>query len=131
LDSLEIQGVSEAQAALLRQELGLTEGQPVKNEVKFSDIQSAAIASGIALPLVKISAYQTDVNHVTLSLGFGPAFGARGGATGVVGGFAPAFAQAGVSTGVNNLTPVSKVEPVYPPLARQARVQGVVCYKLR
>jgi periplasmic protein TonB len=75
---------------------------------------------------------------------------ARGGITGAVGGFAPAFAQGGIqtpfdttppnagavetpfgtqlnSTGVNNyLTPVSKVEPVYPPLAKQARVQGVV-----
>jgi TonB family protein len=127
LDSLEIQGVSDAQAALLRQQLGLTEGQPVKTEVKFSDIQSAAIASGIALPLVKISAHQTDANHVALSLGFGGASGARGGATGVVGGFVPAFARGAVSTGVNNyLTPVSKVEPVYPPLARQAGVQGAV-----
>jgi TonB family protein len=147
LDSIEIQGLTDSHVALLRQRLGLIEGQPVKNEVKFSDIQSAAIASGIDLALTKISVHQPGANHIALSLGFGRAFGVKGGVTGAVRGFAPAFAiqtpfgptppNAGAvetpfgtqlnSTGVNNyLTPVSKVEPVYPPLARQARIQGAV-----
>src|SRR5262249_48762041 len=137
----------DSQVAQLRQQLGLNKGQPVKNEVSFSEIQSAAIASGIDLALTRISVHQPSTNHVALSLGFGRAFGVRGGVTGTVGGFSPAFPiqtpfgptppNAGAletlfgtqlnSTGVNNyLTPVSKVEPVYPPLAKQARIQGVV-----
>jgi protein TonB len=131
LDRLEIRGVADRQAADLRQRLGLSEGQPIPMDISDSRIKSAAEASGIRLPLTGVSVRGIGENRVGLYLTFGSAANPTG--TGVQTPFGvkaapgtPATPFGVVGGPARTLAPVTKVDALYPPLARQARVQGIV-----
>src|SRR5262249_35032392 len=123
-------------------------------DLSYSSIRDAALASGIDLDVLQISVTGASPNHFNLTLGFGPR-GQVQTPFGVIGGvgqrgnrtiqtpFEPAFVstpgviatpfgvkqvQSDTNTIATDrkLQPITTVEAVYPPLARQARVQGIV-----
>jgi len=151
LDRADIRGLTSTQADALRQRLGMFDGQPINFDLSYSSIRDAALASGIDLDVLQISVNGASPNHFNLTLVFGPRpqtqtpFGVVGGVgqrgdrtiqtpfgTVTPGAIATPFGAQQVQGDSNiiatdhKLQPITTVEAVYPPLARQARVQGVV-----
>jgi TonB family protein len=148
IDAIEIRGLSDPQLSALHQRVDAFVGKP-RNSV---DIQQAISESGAGSPY-SISNSKTADGKVTLVLAFGTEaiFGVPGvrtirtpfgdatiqtpfGATGARGGTATPFADStgpaptvfGADLNSSDIQPISKVDPIYPPLARQARIQGPV-----
>jgi TonB family protein len=137
LDSIRIQGLSELEASDLQRRLGLVQGQPVPSDISYNTIKDAATAIGISRPVNELSVVGTSDNRVLFTLGFGrePLFGQRGGVRtpfGVVGGVGPQtpFGDATLTPTIA-IEPISKVDVVYPRLAQEARIQGVVVLEVK
>ena len=120
LEKFEVHGVSEAQATALKQRLQLLEGQPINTQITQGELQALAKSVGIELPFTEVLVRGTGTDRVQLTLGFGPAQ-----ISGVVGGRL-ANPHGDVISDSQDANLVSRVLPEYPPLAKGARVQGVV-----
>jgi TonB family protein len=152
VDRVDIHGLSEPQLSDLRQRTNALVGKPFD----FSQFLQAIRGAAAGVPyLIRTNQLSGDKVSVDLALGadakFEPEFvktptGQRGAVGGVIqtpfGPVAnPRASSAGTDSNgapspddslplVPNLQPVSGVDPVYPPLARQARIQGVVVMRV-
>jgi TonB family protein len=146
VDHIDIRGLSEPQLSDLRQRLNALVGKPFTP----GQVQKAVREAGLP-NLIAIQEHKVNEDKVSIELAFsseprvvqtpfGPA---------IVGGtiqtpFGP-IANPRVTAGtdsngspdptdaapfVPDLQPLSKIDPVYPPLARQARIQGVVVMRV-
>ena len=142
IDHIDIRGLSEPQLSDLRRRLDVFVGGPLGS----APIQQTIREAGLGFPYA-IRSKKIDDGKISLDLAFGseatvaPEFVKTPfGTTGVVGGtimtpFGPvanprangaADNSADSAPFVPDLRPISTVNPVYPPLARQARIEGIV-----
>jgi TonB family protein len=146
IGAIEIRGLSEPQLSALHQRV-----DPFIEKPRGSlDIQQAIRDSGAGSPY-SISSRRTADGKMTIVLGFGSEvrriqtpFGPFTSNGAIPTPFEPAFVNGQIQTPVApptagsapspfgsepvipNLQPISTADPAYPPLARQARIQGVV-----
>jgi TonB family protein len=146
VDHIDIRGLSEPQLSDLRQRLNALVGKPFTPGQVQQAVREAGLSNLIAIQEHKVSEDKVSIELAfsseprVVQTPFGPA---------IVGGtiqtpFGP-IANPRVTAGTDNngspdptdaapfvpdLQPVSKIDPVYPPLARQARIQGVVVMRV-
>jgi TonB family protein len=142
IDHFDIRGLSEPQLSDLRRRLDVFVGGPLGS----APIQQTIREAGLGFPYA-IRSKKIDDGKISLDLAFGSeaTVATPFGPTGVAGGtimtpFGPvanprlflgyangaADNSADSAPFVADLRPISTVNPAYPPLARQARIQGVV-----
>jgi TonB family protein len=146
IDSIEIRGLSDPQLSALHQRVDPFIGKPRSS----LDIQQAIRESGAGTPYSSSSRRTAD-GRMTIVLGFGaearpiqtpsapfrqnpaiptpfePAFVNGQNQTPAVPSTAgPSPSPFGSEPVIPTLQPISTVDPAYPPIARQARIQGVV-----
>jgi TonB family protein len=108
LESIEIRGLEGSDLALMQQRLQPYQGKPMSVDL-VKQINEAIRSAGVSTPRTSTNFAPTANNNTNLVLTFSTT---------------AAPVRVGGNVAAANL--IHSVEPVYPPLARQARIQGVV-----